>query len=126
MLINQRAVIDMDIIDRRNFGRRSLCKVARLIRSDLTAVPATVLNMCEVGATIRLSEPPCIGNEFDLEVPEDDFAVQCRVIWLKEDAVGVEFVRSPRRLSWQTGRSTTTAGDQAIALSRRMSDTRLR
>ena len=85
--------------DRRRFGRRPAFKAATIDQGDGQRIPATVLNISEAGAQIKV-QPDLIAKEFYLEIPEDDLIVKCRVTRVEETAVAVVFVKPPRRLSW--------------------------
>jgi hypothetical protein len=86
--------------DRRQFGRRRVFKAGIIVQGDNQRLPITIMDISDGGARIKTAEPHRVEKEFSLEIPEDDFVVKCRLVWLEEDAVGAEFIKSPRRLSW--------------------------
>jgi hypothetical protein len=85
---------------RRQFGRRQAFKAATIVHADGQRLPATVIDLSEGGARIRVAQPEVVEKEFYLEIPGDDFIVKCRVIHIQEASVGAAFIRPPRRLSW--------------------------
>ena len=78
--------------ERRQFGRRSAFKSATM--------SATVLDLSQGGARIRVAQPEAIGKEFYLEIPENDFIVKCGLVHMQDTSIGAVFIRTPRRLSW--------------------------
>jgi hypothetical protein len=86
--------------ERRRFGRRSHCKAASIVRAG-HRMSAFIYNMSEHGLLLRTPFVACFDQIFEVEIPSDDVIFQCRVAWSKGDSVGAEFVRSPRRISWQ-------------------------
>jgi hypothetical protein len=86
--------------EKRDFGRRTHRKVGNITQGE-RVLPATILSLSELGAhfetvaSIIKSDQPLA-----LEIAEDDFVVSCRVTRIEGDQVGVEFVKSPQRLSW--------------------------
>jgi hypothetical protein len=85
---------------RRQFGRRKAFKAATLALPGGERVAATVVDLSEAGARIKIADPQTVGEEFYIEIPGDDFVVKCRVIHRQETTIGVEFTKPPRRLSW--------------------------
>jgi hypothetical protein len=87
--------------DRREFGRRATFKRAKICFPADIEHDCIVIDLSDGGARVRLLgtvEPPAT---FDLKIPGDDFIVTCEVAHRTDQSVGVKFVRSPRRLSWQ-------------------------
>ena len=85
---------------RRQFGRRPAFKPATIVQADGTRIPATVVDLSEAGARIKIADPDCAEKEFYLEIPADDFIVKCRIAHVQDASIGVLFIRPPRRLSW--------------------------
>jgi hypothetical protein len=85
---------------RRQFGRRPTFKTATIVQGDGARIPATVIDLSEGGARLKISESGGIDEEFYLEIPADDFIVKCRLAHVQETSIGVLFIRPPRRLSW--------------------------
>jgi hypothetical protein len=86
--------------ERRAFGRRANLKVGKIIHDD-QSVSVSVVNMSKAGAQIRTSSSLATGERLVLEIDEDDFVAQCRVQWINRLTVGLEFIKSPMRLSWK-------------------------
>ena len=85
--------------DRRQFGRRSVFECAT-IALEGQRITATVVELSQLGAELRVPSPAAVENEFFLEIHEDDFRVKCRLVHIHEMTIGVAFVGAPRRLSW--------------------------
>ena len=85
---------------RRQFGRRPAFKPATIVQADGSRIPATVVDLSEGGARIKITEPNRTDDEFYLEIPADDFIVKCRIAHVQEATIGVLFIRPPRRISW--------------------------
>jgi hypothetical protein len=86
--------------EQRKFGRRTVFKPAVLKFDDGSSIAATVLDLSDGGAKIKVSNPESIANEFFLEIPSDDVIVRCRRARSDLDGIGAEFIKAPRRLSW--------------------------
>lgn len=95
----QHQMIDKSL-DRRQFGRRSAFKIATIAQADGQRLAATVIELSQAGARLRIPPPGAVENEFYLEIQEDDFIVKCRVVHTQEASIGVAFIGPPRRLSW--------------------------
>ena len=92
-------VIDKSL-DRRQFGRRSVFKTATIAPAEGQRITATVVELSQAGARLRIPLPAAVENEFYLEIHEDDFIVKCRLVHIQEMTIGVAFAGPPRRLSW--------------------------
>lgn len=88
-------------VEKRKFGRRAVFKPATVIIGDCERVSAIVTDISEGGARIRIADVDRTLTNFLLEIPGDDFVVQCEVVHLLSGTVGVRFLGSPKRLSWQ-------------------------
>jgi PilZ domain len=86
--------------DRRQFGRRSVFKVAMIAQSGNQRLRVAITDISNGGARIKASNPELIENDFFLEIPADDFVVKCQLVWLEDGSAGAKFVKAPRRLSW--------------------------
>jgi hypothetical protein len=87
-------------LNRRQFGRRSAFKIATIAQVDGQRLAATVIELSQAGARLRIPRPEDVENEFYLEIQEDDFIVKCRLVHIQETSIGVAFVGAPHRLSW--------------------------
>lgn len=70
------------------------------MQDDGARLAATVVDLSEAGARIKIAQPEAIGKEFYLEIPENDFVVKCRLVHMQDTSIGAVFIRAPRRLSW--------------------------
>ena len=86
--------------ERRQFGRRSAFKSATIVQDGGSRLSATVLDLSQGGARIRVAQPEAIGKEFYLEIPQNDFIVKCGLVHMQDTSIGAVFTRAPRRLSW--------------------------
>ena len=55
-------------------------------------IDCTVRNLSEVGAALSVESPVGIPSEFNLVVVSDQFARLCRVVWRKENRIGIRFI----------------------------------
>jgi len=85
---------------RRQFGRRPAFKSATIVQDGGARLAATVIDLSEAGARIKIARPEAVENEFYLEIPENDFIVKCRMVHMQDTSIGAVFIRAPRRLSW--------------------------
>jgi hypothetical protein len=86
--------------EKRAFGRRPTFKPAAVVLDDGRRLPGTLLDQSEGGAKIILATPESLSGELFLEILEDDLIVRCRVAHASLGAVGLQYVKSPRRISW--------------------------
>ena len=59
-----------------------------------------IVDLSDAGAQIKLSNPDLVEPEFDLEIPDDDFIVRCKLIHVDDISVGAKYIKPPRRISW--------------------------
>ena len=88
-------------VEKRKFGRRAVFKPATVIIGDCERITAIVTDISEGGARIRITDIDRTLTNFLLEIPGDDFVVHCEVVHRLSGTVGVRFLGSPKRLSWQ-------------------------
>jgi len=86
--------------DRREFGRRPVFKQATIAQSGGQRLAATILDASDGGVRLKVEQPELVEKEFYLEIPEDDFIVRCRLTRIDEVAVGAQYIKAPRRISW--------------------------
>ena len=80
----------MDSEERRKYSRARTLKTARIIFNlRRSVIDCTVRNMSSRGACVDVVGAVRIPERFDLEV--DHASHPCRVIWRKEDRLGVSF-----------------------------------
>lgn len=87
--------------ERRNFGRRVVAKPSTLILESGERIKGLVIDISDGGARIRTADPGRLTKSFILEIPEDDFVVDCEIVHSLTDAVGVRYTASPKRISWR-------------------------
>lgn len=102
-------------VERRRFGRRSTFKRATIVTEDGVQSACFVVDISDNGARIKLSDPSAMPERFGLMIEADDFGVRCLVIRREVGHVGVEFIGSPRRLSWFRNRSRLSQLSLALA-----------
>lgn len=56
------------------------------------AIDCTVRNLSETGAALSVESPVGIPSEFNLIVSTDQVNRTCRVVWRKENRIGIAFV----------------------------------
>ena len=54
-------------------------------------IDCTVRNLSETGAALSVESPIGIPSEFKLIVIADDISRTCRVVWRKENRMGITF-----------------------------------
>lgn len=55
------------------------------------AIDCTVRNLSDTGAALSVESPVGIPSEFNLIVVADHVNRMCRVVWRKEDRIGITF-----------------------------------
>ena len=61
------------------------------IEFDRSAYSCTVRNLSEAGAALELPYTAPVPTEFRLVIEADQVRRPCRVVWRKENRLGVEF-----------------------------------
>jgi hypothetical protein len=80
------------LIDRRAVGRTAISKAVRLFFSaqrDLTT--GVVVDVTNFGARIRLNGLHLLPSKFELSFDNFRTARICRLIWRRDDLVGIAF-----------------------------------
>lgn len=77
-------------MERRKNPRRRVLKKGS-IQFGASAIDCRVRNVSSVGAMLDVESPVVIPVEFVLVVPVDDMRMRCRIIWAKQNRLGVEF-----------------------------------
>ncbi|MDP1868865.1 PilZ domain-containing protein [Bradyrhizobium sp.] len=54
-------------------------------------IDCTVRNLSETGAALSVESPVGIPVEFNLIIVSDDLKRRCRVVWRKENRIGITF-----------------------------------
>jgi hypothetical protein len=86
------------MIERRQFGRRTVCKRAKLFSQDRTWRRCIVVDISEGGARIQMLEGEP-SRFHTLVIPEDDSAYACEIVNRRADQIGVRFVAIPQRIA---------------------------
>ncbi len=55
------------------------------------AIDCTVRNLSETGAAVSVASPVGIPAEFNLVIVSDHVNRRCRVVWRKENRIGIRF-----------------------------------
>jgi hypothetical protein len=76
--------------ENRRANRRRVLK-GGTIEFDRSAYSCTVKNLSEVGAALELPYTAPVPTEFRLVIEADRVIRPCRVVWRKENRLGVEF-----------------------------------
>lgn len=76
--------------EKRKVSRRRVLKTAT-IEFDRGAYSCAVRNLSEAGAALDVPYAPAIPHEFKLIMETDRVIRHCRVIWRKENRLGVAF-----------------------------------
>lgn len=87
-------------IEKRQFGRRATFKPAVLVTDDGHKITGTVVDISEGGARFQTLDPSLIPPVFMLEIAGDDFCVKAKLVHRRADSVGMQFIASPRKISW--------------------------
>ena len=78
------------MVENRRAIRRRVFK-GGTIEFDRAAFSCAVRNLSETGAALDVPHEQPIPHEFTLTMDTDQAARQCRVIWRKENRLGVAF-----------------------------------
>jgi hypothetical protein len=84
---------------RRLFFRRAINEAAWIERASSNILQrCTLVDLCEIGARLTITDVYDPPEKFALYVRRDSKPVrQCRVIWQRDNEVGVEFIgRAPQ------------------------------
>ena len=87
--------------DRRQFGRRQVFKLAEIVLDSGQRFACAIVDFSDTGARIKIATIEFAENEFDIEIPADDFVVRCQMIHTDGISIGVRFIKPPRRISWK-------------------------
>ena len=55
------------------------------------AIDCTVRNLSDTGAALSVESPVGIPSEFNMVILSDDVNRRCRVVWRKENRIGITF-----------------------------------
>lgn len=78
------------IEDKRKLRRTRVLKAA-MISFGGSAISCTVRNLTKSGAMLDVASPLGVPREFALVISSDDIRHECRIVWIKEQRIGVSF-----------------------------------
>ncbi|MEQ8665986.1 MAG: PilZ domain-containing protein [Rhodospirillales bacterium] len=90
-------------IDNRTHGRRRTIFGGVLFTQDGGSWECAIVDISETGAKVRSDAGVAIGDKVDLKINKlNDFRT-CEVVWLREGAVGLQFLvrLDPKRTDMQ-------------------------
>lgn len=87
-------------IEKRKFGRRTAFKPAVIVTDDGRKIAGVVVDISEGGARFQTADTSLVPKQFVLEIAGDDFCVRSELVHRLADAVGMQFIASPRKISW--------------------------
>ena len=87
-------------IEKRKFGRRSAFKPAVIVTDDGRRIAGVVIDISEGGARFQTADPSLRPEPFVLKIAGDVFCVRSELVHRLADAVGIQFIASPRKISW--------------------------
>ena len=64
---------------------------AGVMSFGLAAISCTVRNLTRSGAMLDIASPLGVPREFTLVISSDDVRHECRIVWIKENRIGVSF-----------------------------------
>lgn len=76
--------------DRRKLRRSRILK-AGMISFGGSAISCAVRNLTQSGAMLDVASPLGIPKEFTLVISSDNVHHECRIVWIKEQRIGVSF-----------------------------------
>jgi len=77
--------------ERRRLPRARTLKGGKIVYNKTSVVTCTVRNLTDLGALLLVPRLTAVPDEFRLELERNNERHNCRVIWRKEDRLGVEF-----------------------------------
>jgi hypothetical protein len=76
--------------DRRNDARSRALKSGKIVfNSRWSIIDCTVRNLSDTGCCLQLGDPVGVPDRFELEVGPS--TRNCRVMWRKDNRIGVQF-----------------------------------
>jgi hypothetical protein len=81
--------------ENRKASRRRLLKAGKIAFGTGGAIDCTVRNRSPTGAALEVASPIGIRESFTLVIDDDQQKhMNCRVVWRKENRIGVQFIGS--------------------------------
>jgi PilZ domain len=86
---------DRRLNENRKASRRRLLKAGKIAFGTGGAIDCTVRNRSPTGAALEVASPIGIRESFTLVIDDDQQKhMNCRVVWRKENRIGVQFIGS--------------------------------
>lgn len=76
--------------DKRRLRRTRVLK-SGMISFGGSTISCTVRNLTRSGAMLDVASPLGAPREFTLVISSDDVRHECRIVWIKEQRIGVSF-----------------------------------
>jgi hypothetical protein len=76
--------------DKRTLRRTRVLK-AGMISFGGSAISCTVRNLTNAGAMLDVVSPLGVPREFTLVISSDDVRRECRIVWIKDQHIGISF-----------------------------------
>jgi len=84
--------------NKRNAQRLRVLKGAKIVSlNQWTLVDCVVRDMSETGARIVCGDQMAVRSEFRFYLPADNTIRNARVVWRREDLIGIEFTSPKER-----------------------------
>lgn len=79
------------VAERRKAARQRVLKKGTIAFNRAGVISCTLRNMSSAGACLVVASQVGIPDEFTLVIESDRVSKPCRVIWRRNDRIGVEF-----------------------------------
>lgn len=76
----------------RTATRRKVLKAGSIVLANGGVIGCTIRNLSTTGASVEVTTPMGIPDEFSLTVEMEHRTRPCKVVWRKETRIGVAFV----------------------------------
>lgn len=87
-----------DIENKRKAPRARVLKGAKIVSlNNWTLIDCVIRDMSETGARLICKDPVAVANEFRLLIPNDNTICSARVVWRREDQIGITFTSEKTR-----------------------------
>lgn len=84
------------IAERRQFGRRAMCKPAIIIGGNCERYPCTIVDISESGVGLRTKHIEEVAERFYLLDEAEDTIILCQLVHKTNGILGAKFLRAPR------------------------------
>jgi hypothetical protein len=90
-------LMETDIANRRKARRLRVLKNGKIVTlNNWSVVDCCVKDWSETGARLKCEDQLAVPNEFRLFLPSDNTIRDARVMWRREDYLGVMFTSPPK------------------------------